>query len=422
MGAATSGVYSVADELVDASDAVAFDALYREHAAFTWSCLRRLGVPAAAVDDAMQELWVTAHRRIDTLRSRAVSKSWLFGIARRIASHSRRTEQRHRRRVDAFGEQAASAAEPERESSLVVESILASLDERVREAFVLSELEGWSASEISAATGANTNTIYWRVRTARHQLQAQLAEGELDARVIALRDGTKAPRKSITHCWMIIAPQLTKPAVTGGLFGLWSVAKVAVLTTIGATATVVVATGIDVGAGGVERSPVAIIERAEPASARQEVVAAGVPVAAAVLPAAAAISPAFVAAAPKFVAPETVTRPYEARAAVRGPSVPPPIVAADVHDIAAEEASLLAALKTELAGGRTSEATALLQQHRDRFPTSALADVRAAISIELSCVAGDPATGRAELTTWRTRLGATKAARLDSLCGPEDAR
>lgn len=419
MGAATSDVYAVVDDRVVPHGAVAFEALYREHASFTWSCLRRLGVPSATVDDAMQELWVTAHRRIDTLRSQGVTRAWLFGIARRIASHHRRTEQRHRRRVDAFVEHAPQMADPERESSLVVESILASLDERVREAFVLSELEGWSAAEISAATGANTNTIYWRVRTARHQLQAQLADGDLDARVIALRERTKPSRKSIAHCWMMVVPQLGQPAATAGLFGLWSVAKIAVL---GATATVAVATGIDVGIDrGPERTTAPIVARAEQPEADRVVagaVASGSVASVAVLPAAIAPTP--------IATPEPApTLPSPSRAAPRAattaaaPAVTPEANLAE-HDVAAEEASMLADLKAELAAGRTARASSLLDQHRAQFPESRLADVRAAISIELACTTGELSRGRAELATWRTRLGTTKSARLDVMCAAKD--
>jgi len=38
-------------------------ALYREHFRFVWRCLRRLGVLSAGMDDAVQEVFLVAHRR-----------------------------------------------------------------------------------------------------------------------------------------------------------------------------------------------------------------------------------------------------------------------------------------------------------------------------------------------------------------------
>jgi RNA polymerase sigma-70 factor (ECF subfamily) len=426
MGAATSGVYDAPSDGDAARADVAFASLYRAHAAFTWSCLRRLGVPSAAVDDAMQELWVTAHRRLDTLRSDAVAKAWLLGIARRIASHHRRAEQRHRRRVDAFGEHAPRSTEPERASSMIVESILASLDERVREAFVLSELEGWSAAEISAATGANTNTIYWRVRTAKHQLQARLAEGDLEARVIALREDTKPSRKSIAHAWVMLVPELGKPIATTGVLGWWAAAKVAV---IGATTTVAVATGVDMARTGTRDAAVpSVVAHADAPRESSPAPAADRSAVAAVLPSPEVPSAAIASTSSPVRAFRPASRPTvrtdaaEATDAARvteATVAPPPSPALDV---AAEEAALLAAIKADLAAGRRAQARAGLERHRDRFPASGLADVRAAISIELDCAAGDLAKARAELSSWRERLGVAKAARLDAICGAKDPR
>lgn len=370
MGAATSGVYD-ADELDvggPATSNAAFVALYRTHASFTWSCLRRLGVPAASIDDAMQELWVTAHRRLSSLHSPAAAKSWLFGIARRVVSHQRRTEGRHRRKLDAFGEAAPTHERAERESAMIVEGMLASLDERVREAFVLSEIEGWTAPEIARATGANTNTIYWRVRTAKDLLQRRLGERDLDSEVIELRGATKPSRKSLAHCWMIILPKLGKAPLLGSIFAGWSVAKTAI---VGAGITVAVATGVEVGmrpaeptevvatvADAPERAPVQV-------AAREPVVATQV----AVLPA------PVIAPLPTVVPPPTPAIPV-ARAAVVVPEAIAPEAPRPEVDVTAEETKLLSDAKLALTEKRIVDACAQLLAHRERFPTSKLASVR----------------------------------------------
>jgi len=394
MGAATSGVHAIEPEepgTVDPRRSEAgFAAMYRQHAGFTWACLRRLGVPPSAMDDAMQELWVTAHRRLDSLRGVGATKAWLYGIARRIASHQRRTEVRHRRKIDALGQTAPTHVEADRESTLVVESILASLDARVREAFVLSELEGWTAPEIAAATGANTNTIYWRVRTARHQLQSKLGDRDLDAEVIQLRNSTTPPRKSTAHCWLLIAPQLGKPSVVGGMFASWSAMKLAV---VGAAVTVAVAAGVEVGMRP-QRSSASSADAAPAAGARvTERASRSRIAAAAVLPAELDAAPPpteIPASLPSVGAP----RPTRARGDAPATTDAAPKSSAPTIDVTGEDARLLADAKAALTGGRTADARALLATHRIAFPTSKLADLRDALGLDLACRSGDAPEAR----------------------------
>ena len=56
-----------------------------------------------------------------------------------------------------------------------METFLDSLDEDRREVFVLSELEGFSGTEISEALGVNRNTVYTRLRAGRRLFNEMLA-------------------------------------------------------------------------------------------------------------------------------------------------------------------------------------------------------------------------------------------------------
>ncbi len=424
MDAATSGVF-LADEAVAAASgelgtASGFMAFYRAHAPFTWTCLRRLGVPPASIDDAMQEVWVTAHRRLDSLRAPGAAKSWLYGIARRVASHQRRTEGRHRHKLDAWGDTAPTHERAERESSMIVEAMLASLDERVREAFVLSELEGWTAPEIAQATGANANTIYWRVRTAKQQLQSRLGDRDLEAEVIQLRGAAKPTRKAISHCWLAIAPQLGKAPVLVGVFSAWSAAKLVLL---GAGVTVAVATGAEFAMRApmpTEPSSRAIaVSRDQPPG----VLVVDTPrVEAATLP---GVEPALVSpeARSRVVSPtlavgvRAAVTPSPASRAEVAP-VPAPRLDVAAHDVTGDDAGLLMAAKQALTDARTDEARRLLREHHDRFEHSKLADVRDAIEVELACRAGDSERARALVAGARSRgLGAATLAKLEATCG-----
>lgn len=396
VSAATSGAYAMQEPEGDSG----FVALYRTHASFTWACLRRLGVPPAAIDDAMQELWVTAHRRIGSLHGPASAKAWLYGIARRVASHHRRSERRHRRKLDALG--AAPIREAaSREDELVIESILSQLDARVREAFVLSELEGWSAPEIARATGANTNTIYWRVRVARQELQSQLAE-RAEAQVIELRDATRAPRGVARHCWVLIAPKLGKASVLAGVFGSFGVVKAIA---IGALVTVGVVSVVDVGLRD---------QRARTATTTSTTTTPAATATTSTTPAVIPVAKGATAPPEPVVAP--VAAPVRAPASARAPAPAPAAPARTSSD----DTALLRDAKLAVAEQRWSEARVALAAHRESFPDSRLADVRDLLDVEVRCATGDAAKAKQLAAAITARAPTSAAARkLASTCAGE---
>src|SRR5437879_5462685 len=72
-----------------------FDSVYASTFDFAWRLLERLGVPHAQIDDAAQEVFVTVHRKLRGFQGRSSLKTWVAGIAARVASDARRA---HRRR------------------------------------------------------------------------------------------------------------------------------------------------------------------------------------------------------------------------------------------------------------------------------------------------------------------------------------
>ncbi|PCC72535.1 RNA polymerase sigma-70 factor, ECF subfamily [Nannocystis exedens] len=148
-----------------------FAVVFREHHDFVWRILRYFGVPAEAVDDKVQDVFLVVYRRWDDFDRRSSMRSWLYGIARRVAADLRRGTMRAERRLRAVPDP-SPAVEPDQalaqiEAAEFVERFLATLDDDKREVFVLAELEFLTAPEIAAATGANTNTVYSRLRAAR---------------------------------------------------------------------------------------------------------------------------------------------------------------------------------------------------------------------------------------------------------------
>ena len=146
-----------------------FAAVFERHHDFVWRSLSWLGVAKHAIDDATQDVFIVVHRRLVDYDSATPMRSWLYGIARRIADKYRvRMAKSAALRLlpDSHAPHPDEALE-RREAADMIEAFLAGLPTEQREVFVLGELEGLRAPEIAAAIDAKLNTVYSRMRLAR---------------------------------------------------------------------------------------------------------------------------------------------------------------------------------------------------------------------------------------------------------------
>jgi RNA polymerase sigma-70 factor (ECF subfamily) len=170
-----------------------FGTLYDEHVDFVWRTVRRLGVPAGNDEDAVQDVFLTVHRKLGDFEGRSSMKTWLFGIAQSVVRNHRRTARR--KRTDAASVSSVTPDElpgellsdpfahaAEQEALVWVQGFLDRLDEDKRAVFVLAELEEMPAPEIAEAVGANVNTVYSRLRAARAELGSALSRQAVQAR------------------------------------------------------------------------------------------------------------------------------------------------------------------------------------------------------------------------------------------------
>lgn len=167
--------------------------IYRDHHAFVWRIVRRLGVPESVVDDAVQEVFVVVHRRRDELDFSRSIRGLLYGIARRVAKRSRdKANAAARLRVvgptTARGDPEADAAI--REKAEVVRAALEAMDEAKRMTFVLADVEGLTMPEVAAAMEVNVNTAYARLRAARQKLGQAVARHRAAEEGDHVRSGT----------------------------------------------------------------------------------------------------------------------------------------------------------------------------------------------------------------------------------------
>ena len=160
--------------------------VYRCHAGFVWRVVRRLGVADAALEDVVHDVFLVVHRRLAEYDGRAALTTWLFGIARGVASNHRRGVARAQRKLS-VAQPPDAAPDPERTCeqarlAAFVREFLRGLDEDRRLLFELADIEGLKVPEIAETLGMNLNTAYARLRAVREQLSRALAEREASAR------------------------------------------------------------------------------------------------------------------------------------------------------------------------------------------------------------------------------------------------
>lgn len=155
--------------------------IYHQHHAFVWRVLRRQGVPAALVDDAVHDVFLVVARRLHEFEGRAAIRTWLYAIARRVGSELHRRARRDGDRKQALrGVSEGPGSEPHRRAEAIetLRSLLEQIEEGRRWVFILSELEGMTAPEIADALGLKVPTVYSRLRLARRDLERLIAQGE----------------------------------------------------------------------------------------------------------------------------------------------------------------------------------------------------------------------------------------------------
>lgn len=157
-----------------------FDDVYSRYFDFVWRSIRRLGVADAGIDDAVQDVFLVLHRRLPEFEGRSSMKTWIFGIALRVARDHRRMVRRkgpHEALTEAIADSAQGPLESaaQSEAARFVERFLGGLDADKRAVFILAELEEMTAPEIAEALAVNVNTVYSRIRAARAAFEAEIA-------------------------------------------------------------------------------------------------------------------------------------------------------------------------------------------------------------------------------------------------------
>lgn len=163
--------------------------LFHSHYSIVWRALRRFGVPPSRVDDAAQEVFCVAARRLGDIVP-GKERSFLYGVALRIAANHARRE----RAALPWSELDAAlirddgpspeAVLEQRQARQLLEAVLDRMDPELRRVFVLFELESLPVRDIAELEGIPLGTASSRLRRARDEfssltsrLRAALASG-----------------------------------------------------------------------------------------------------------------------------------------------------------------------------------------------------------------------------------------------------
>ena len=154
-------------------------ALVNDHFDFVWRLLRRLGVPEADADDAAQQVFIVATRRLADIPV-GNERTFLYGSALRVASNLRRKSVRRERFMRSVAAEPDAGAqtphdELERRQALAfLDRLLSVPEEGQRQVFVLCEIEELTAPQVASIIGTPVGTVASRLRRARQSFGEEL--------------------------------------------------------------------------------------------------------------------------------------------------------------------------------------------------------------------------------------------------------
>ena len=154
--------------------------LFEQHYGSVARLLRRFGVPTTQLDDAAQEVfWVASRRLLDIVPGKETT--FLYGVALRVALNEARKKRSVPAQcdIDELADLADQAPSPEaqldlRQSRELLDAVLQSLPMELRTVFVLRDVEGLSNAEVAEVLELSIAAVKSRLHRARIALRDRL--------------------------------------------------------------------------------------------------------------------------------------------------------------------------------------------------------------------------------------------------------
>lgn len=363
-----------------------FETLYRAHEATVRRCVVSLGLPPHLGPDLLQDVWLTALRRLDELAAHPQQAAWLCAVARNHARHLVRGYLRRRTKHRALAsEPHVDVDEPFRECDAweALHRLLADCPLEQREVYLRIELYGMTPGEVAGELGVSVNTVHSRLRLSRQRLRASASA--LAALLLLLRGrlamgalfaGTRAPAPWGQFAASMASPSAPMSVILIGLVvGLMMVIP-------GATS------GAGEDRGSREERPGRIDLNDEVASVHTSVwrQAWAEPQAPALGPARAPL----VDDGPMRATHRAMRSPGRVSPGPRDPSTQ----AGAPRKLTPEDDDLLCVARQDFRVGRFQRALVAALKHRERYPSSKFRNAREMLIIRAVCHLGRSAEAR----------------------------
>ena len=159
----------------------AFEELYRANAGRLFGLACRM-VNRTEAEDLLQEIFLTAHRKMDQYRGQSSLGTWMFRLATNLClDHLRSRGARFSQVTDTIEDDvdAATSSGPilGTVDRLDLERALAALPARARSVFVLHDVEGLEHQEVANMLGITEGTSKSQLHKARMRLRQTLVPG-----------------------------------------------------------------------------------------------------------------------------------------------------------------------------------------------------------------------------------------------------
>ena len=155
--------------------------LFDAHAPYLCRVVHRLTGSRETAEDVVQEVFLLAYNRRSELEDRTGIRTWLYRAAVNHVRHRRRSFSRYQGLMDRYQqhpghkdkEEGPDEVASRMERGRIMQECVAQLSEKLREVFVLYELEELEGNEIAAILDLPVNTVWSRLRLARAAFRAE---------------------------------------------------------------------------------------------------------------------------------------------------------------------------------------------------------------------------------------------------------
>jgi RNA polymerase sigma factor (sigma-70 family) len=155
-------------------DELAFETLLRRHGPLVYGVCRRVLSDEHAAEDAFQATFLVLVRQAASVSKKASIRSWLYGVALRVALRARQREELRRRREQEIPPRPSIEATLEPDVRSILDEEIQRLPEKYRLPIILCYLESRTNDEAAQMLNCPRGTIAVRLARARERLRSRL--------------------------------------------------------------------------------------------------------------------------------------------------------------------------------------------------------------------------------------------------------